>query len=150
MATIFDMYERAKAANSNAKGVTVGIIEDHSDVLTDLNKDQLKRGTDSIGEKIHPMYGSIIYSIEKNNKNPLAGFGTPDLNLTGAFYRGFYLLLNGMSFKIDSNDSKTGSLKDKYGDIFGLSDSSLSTYTKNYFFEEFKSFIEKTLKLKMQ
>lgn len=150
MATIFDVLENAKRVSENARGVTVGIIEDHEGVITGYNKDQLLHGFDRFGERFQP-YGSLFYAIEKNRQNPLAGMGNPDLNLTGAFYRGFFVSITGMTFKISSTDQKRSDLEEKYGPtMFGLSNTSLASYSKNEFFSEFKTFIENTLKLKMQ
>lgn len=151
MATIIDVLNNARAASQNARGVTVAIIEDHEDVLTGYNKKQLIIGQTREQKKIDPIYASLFYALEKNKQNPLAGMYTPDLNLTGAFYGGFFVSITGMSFEISSSDDKTGELTNKYGPmIFGLSDVSLGSYTQNEFFEEFKKFIENTLKLKMQ
>lgn len=150
MATISQVLQNAKNARDFSRGVINGIIEDHSEILSDYNRDQLLRGYDRNGERLDP-YKSLTYALWKYQKNPLAGLNNPDLNLTGAFYRGFFVNIKGDSFEISSTDEKTGDLKSKYGPmIFGLSNQSLSLYTKNEFFEEFKSFIENTLKLKMQ
>lgn len=150
MATIKEVLDNARNASQNARGVTLAILQDHEDIITGYNKDQLIHGQDRDDEKLHP-YRSILYAIEKNNKNPLAGFGTADLNLTGAFYRGFFLSISGDSFSIDSTDSKSDDLRLKYGSmIHGLSKNNITLYSKNEFFDEFKAFIEKTLKINMK
>lgn len=151
MATIKEVLNNAKNASNNARGVTIGIIEDHEDIITGYNKNQLTHGLRRDKTKIEPIYGSLIYALEKNKQNPLAGIYTPDLNLTGAFYRGFFLSIKGFAFEISSDDEKTNELLSKYGPmIFGLSEDSINNYSRNEFFEEFKKFIENTLKLKMQ
>lgn len=148
MGTIFDVLQNVKQGNAVFNGVILGIIEDQSDVISDYNRNQLKHGRGSDGEPIEPMYGSLFYALEKNRMNPLAGYGTPDLFLTGAFYRGFFVSITGKSFSLSSSDRKTGSLLEKYGpNIFGLTNDSISIYAKGEFFEELKIFIESTYKL---
>lgn len=150
MATIFEVLENAKRASEYARGVVVGIIEDHEDIITGYNKDQLIHGQDRNGDPLE-FYKNLHYAIYKNQRNPKAGLGTPDLNLTGAFYRGFFLSINGFAFSIDSSNSKSDALQEKYGEmIFGLSQPNMGMYARNEFFEEFKRFIENTLKLRMQ
>lgn len=148
MGSIADVLQNVRNGNRVINGVVVAIIDDHADIIADYNRDQLRHGFTSKMEKVNPLYGSLFYALEKNQQNPLAGYGTPDLFLTGAFYRGFFVSITGKSFKISSNDRKTGSLVEKYGsDIFGLSGDSLDMYVKNDFFPEFKIFIESTYKL---
>lgn len=148
MGTIFDVLHNVKNGNAVFHGVINGIIEDHEDIITGYNKDQLKHGYTFNSEKVNPLYGSLFYALEKNKQNPLAGYGTPDLFLTGAFYRGFFISITGKSFIISSSDKKTESLVDKYGmDIFGLSSGSIAMYIKSDFFPELKKFIESTYKL---
>lgn len=150
MATIFEVYQNAKRTAENARGVVVGIIEDHADIIADYNRAQLESGLDRNGDVINPFYGSIYYAMMKNNMNSKPGLGVPDLKLTGAFYRGIFLSMKGYAFSLSSSNSKTESLVDKYGEyIFGLNDNSLASYSQNEFFEAFKEFIESTLKIKM-
>lgn len=149
MAYLNEMTERAKRLSQNARGVVVGIIEDHEEFITGYNKEQLISGFDRNGERFKP-YGGLLYALEKNKQNPKAGYGNPDLNLTGAFYRGFFISVTGTTFEISSNDSKNDELLSKYGSsVFGLSNASLASYSKNEFFDEFKKFIENTLKITM-
>lgn len=67
-------------------------------------------------------YQSGEYANEKNQMNPLAGFGNVDLIYSGAFVSKLFvkpLTQNGFIF--DSSDRKTGSLVVKYGQaIMGL------------------------------
>lgn len=67
-------------------------------------------------------YQSGEYANEKNQMNPLAGFGNVDLIYSGSFVSKLFvkpLTKNGFIF--DSSDNKTGNLIGKYGlDIMGL------------------------------
>jgi hypothetical protein len=69
-------------------------------------------------------YQSGEYANEKNQMNPLAGFGNVDLIYSGAFVSKLFVKpfdANPNGFIFDSSDKKTGSLVVKYGQaIMGL------------------------------
>jgi hypothetical protein len=102
---------------------------------------QLQKGEQSTGEKIKPEYGSPIYASKKYNLNPLAGYGTPDLKLTGEYYKGIGVaIISDTEYAIESDVpyANNNSLS-KYGDnVLRLSEQSKEEY------------IEETLALKIQ
>lgn len=67
-------------------------------------------------------YQNGEYANEKNQMNPLAGFGNVDLIYSGSFSSKLFLKsTNPKSFIFDSTDNKTDNLVGKYGlDILGL------------------------------
>jgi hypothetical protein len=81
--------------------------------------------------KIQPGYRRVRYAIVKHEMNSLAGYGVPDLNLTGRFYASFDLWMKQYTYIIDAHDEKVEKLAGKYGEeIFGLtSESKRHVYT---------------------
>lgn len=97
------------------------IVAEIQDKITDLNKDQLMQGLDGTGQKLTPKYSRVRYARAKNSVNPLPGYGTPDLKLTGKFYSNFFVTAKKGVFEVDSSDEKRDKLALKYGkDIFLL------------------------------
>lgn len=91
---------------------------------------QMLRGERGNGGKILPTLRNREYAQRKNQKNPLAGFGTPDLYDTGAFQGGMYIKFGNMTFTIGSNDTKAPDLETKYTkDIFAPNDTSKREFT---------------------
>jgi carbon monoxide dehydrogenase subunit G len=88
----------------------------HDAEIEDLNIAQLKQGLKSDGTSTGE-YKSIAYK----------GYLTPvDLEKTGAFHKGISAESKNAQLFIDSSDSKTNELQDKYGDeILGLTDENL-------------------------
>lgn len=88
-------------------------------------RSQMLRGERGDNQKIQPKYSSPIYAIDKQRRNPQAGFGNPDLYDTGAFQGGIYIKFGNYNFTIGSNDSKSPDLEAKYTtQIFALNTTS--------------------------
>ena len=119
MATILQVLNNFEALNFWE--VAQNTIKENEDSLIVINKQQLTEGINKYGEKIKPKYKSQSYAEMKNRMNNSPGLGTPDLYLTGAFYKSFYIkrIIKG-SFEVDSLDDKTFDLEAKYSGIFGL------------------------------
>lgn len=87
-------------------------------------KEQLKAGKTKTGDKIVNKegkgYRSKSYALRKHAINPLPGLGTPDLKLTGEFYRQIDVEAGANVFDIISKDEKGPMLENKYPGIFGL------------------------------
>lgn len=140
MRTVRNMLEAFKTLDIEAE--IPRIIESDSEILLDKNRDQLTRGKTSKDTEVAPGYFSLVYSMEKQRENPLAGFGVPDLKLTGAFYNGFNIKVTASEFTIDSSDSKTSKLEGKYGQIiFGLTPSSKTDYATKEFITKLQAYI---------
>lgn len=92
--------------------------------IIELNtKKQLLLGIGVKGQKLTPKYSRVRYARAKNQLNPLAGFGTPDLKFKGKFYDEFFLTAKNRQLEFDSSVEYTKYLVKKYGisqDIFGL------------------------------
>jgi hypothetical protein len=126
MATIPDFVSNFKRLNNNKfNEIVVDEMFNYQERIIDLNKDQLMSGFDSTSQRLRS-YKNREYAEMKNEVNPLAGFGNPDLKLTGQFHRGFHVRRGGKTFLLlNSRDEKNDMLKGKYGkDIFGLTSSS--------------------------
>ena len=96
--------------------------------IVQLNQSQIRRGERSDGSDIKPDYEDITVVLKEK-----AGTQTPGepfaVNLydTGAFYAGFQVLITNNQVIIDSSDSKSDDLQDKYGEkIFGLQKENLN------------------------
>lgn len=86
------------------------------------NLDQLYEGMGSDGQKIVPQYRRQKYARAKNEMNPTPGFGTPDLFLTGEFYRQTEAKIEGGDLVEESSVEYAKKLEEQYGDdqIWGL------------------------------
>ena len=99
--------------------------------IVELNREQMMRGKNKSGENIMPSYRSSAYAAYKQGKNAMPEFGVPDLKNTGAFHRGIYFDSGKMT--PTSNDPKTASLEEKYGEgIFGLNKDSLTELVPDF------------------
>lgn len=116
-------FESIKYVRDNIEGEAYRILAEIQNIVIELNtNEQLFKGIDSKGQKLKPKYSRVRYARAKNTVNPLPGYGTPDLKLTGDFYRDFYLKAEPeRKFSLFSSDEKAPKLQEKYGeDIFGL------------------------------
>lgn len=103
-------------------------FEETKEDFKQSQKEQLKAGKTKTGQGITPRYRSPKYARVKHEMNPLPGFGTPDLYLTGAFSQGLNVEFSSDTIDIISTDEKGPDLEHKYRDIFGLG----TTFKKNY------------------
>lgn len=116
-----------KQLNTIEKGIedeAYRIIAQNQKEIIELNtKGQLLLGKGVKGQKLTPKYSRVRYARAKNQLNPLAGIGTPDLKLTGKFYDEFFLTAKNKQLEFQSSAEYTKYLVKKYGvsqDIFGL------------------------------
>jgi hypothetical protein len=118
------------------------LVQQTSYEIVRLNQLQLYSGFDSKGEKIDRKYKNKAYAVKKQQQNPLPGFLNPDLNLTGAFYQGFAVVVENYNYKIDSSDEKDQKLILAYGeDIFGLTGKNKGDYANDILFAALKEYI---------
>lgn len=99
---------------------TTGAIELTASDLVKVNKGQLIRGRNALGDIINPTYRSQEYAKEKYSRNPTAGYGNPDLYDTGSFYNSIRFHIEGTIIKWESTDSKAPDLLAKYGSVLGV------------------------------
>lgn len=122
---------RAKLQSLNIAEVSQASIEETKDEIIERQKEQLRYGLNSKGEKIGK-YKNPAYARKKSSMNPLAGFGNVDLKLTGAFVGGIKVDVGNEVFTTESLDSKAEGLEAKYGnDILGLDEDHKKGYVKN-------------------
>ena len=135
---IFELRDRIREINP--VGIAETIVYGSQDMIVELNREQMERGKDATGDDIAPTYRSDAYAELKQRMNSQPEFGTPDLQLTGDFYREMYFDTGAMN-PYGSNP-KTASLVKKYGKwIFGLNEESLQKY-RPYFNRKFKEEVE--------
>lgn len=120
MTTIAEMARRFKSFD--IMDVVREALVDNEENAISINQNQLYEKGENKEEETLLQYRSLFYALKKNEINPMPGLFNPDLNLTGAFFRGFYAKVNRDEIVFGSNDKKSGSLMEKYGsNIFGLS-----------------------------
>lgn len=141
MGTISDLYKAVRPMS------LVDVVErsfrGNELVLINYNQMQLyEKSVLATGANL-ALYRNQFYALDKSNRNPKPGFMHPDLYDTGDFYKGFYLTVTAQEYEIDSKDSKSGRLKQKYGDtIFGLTDQNKALFASNEFFNTFSRIIQ--------
>lgn len=114
----------------NVKQIDTGRLVDECmselrPLVIDLNLFQLEQGLNADGKKFR-RYKNKGYAAKKNAMNSMPGFGTPDLKLTGDFWKAFKADLKGGVMDIYSTDPKAGWLEDgtpkmkAFAKIYGL------------------------------
>jgi hypothetical protein len=112
----------------------------------DLNTQQMYEGKDSQDEQIQPTYKRPRYARVKNQMNPTPGYGVPDLKLSGDFYKGYTLKVDGDQVIEDSDVDYAKYLTERYGvKIWGLNDSNLSAYRTGPFWSVLKQKVQSQL-----
>ncbi|MDB5288526.1 MAG: hypothetical protein JWR05_3475 [Mucilaginibacter sp.] len=131
MSTIDELYEDFAALNLRAE--LPNMVLQTSYEITALIVGQKELGQLSTGEKVTPSYGSNYYSTKKEQLNPLAGYGTPDGRLTGAFDAGLGVTIKGDEYNVESNvDYAQNESLTQYGpDFIRLSDENMTAYCED-------------------
>lgn len=124
MITVNNLLGRLKTVD--VKDISFQSVSETKEVITDIQREQMFQGLNSKGNQIGS-YASYDYAVEKNDMNPLPGFGIPDLKLTGAFYAGFGTEVTPEEFSTSSSDEKNADLTAKYNP-FGLNKLSKTDY----------------------
>lgn len=101
-------------------------LHDIRQTVIQLQQEQLKHGLRADGKMIGK-YRSKVYAAKKHAMNPLPGLGNMDWKLTGALHKDLFIDVREDIYIMDSADSKTGSLIERFGDPFGLSEESIET-----------------------
>ena len=117
--TVRELNKRMQAVPLHR--LTMAAIKLNEQEMLDMNRAQLQdHGIDSEGNDIWRRQPYTIFTqIEKISKGQPHDRVT--LKDTGAFHKAFYMDVSSRVFNIDSRDSKSSSLKEKYGaEIFGL------------------------------
>lgn len=148
MGKLKDYARKLKAITEDEQRIALlAIVQTNKEVALDMNTGQLFKGRNSLGAFISPPYRSPIYAELKLHMNPA---GVVDLNLTGSFYRGWYIQAQASPIKIkfNSRDVKTKELTDKYGEeIFGLDRENLKSFASEYVKPDYLKYFRKLLHL---
>ena len=99
-------------------------IQETSDDMVFIQRNQLFRGERPDGQKVFPEYTPLTKFLKAQKGQPFDRVTRRD---TGDYYRGIEVEVKGELFKIESIDWKAERLNEKYGDI-GLSKSSKESY----------------------
>jgi len=151
MATILDVHDNWKRILKLPDQIPVFVYQTRFEIVRYNTEEQLAKGIRSDGQNIAPSYRDREYAEGKFEANSLPGFGTPDLKLTGSFYKGFYVAVDTEIYEIDSRDSKTDKLLKKYGEnIFGLTQPNKEQYATKSIYPKIKDYIESRTGLVMQ
>jgi hypothetical protein len=113
---ISEIRQRSNQFVANLDVMIADALQDVSDELIDINREQMQESKRSDDELITPKY-SPGYAKFK-------GFQNPNLKLTSAFHRFMTFVTDGRMFQISSDDEKTAKLTGKYSPkIFGIAPS---------------------------
>lgn len=107
---------------NNPDAFIQAVIERHLDDFEDAQREQMQLGLNAEGKPIGYLR-STVYAREKKAKGGRAPFGIVDLKDTGKFQKGVHATQKNRAVFMDSTDSKTQELKEKYnrnGSIFGF------------------------------
>ena len=120
MGTVRQLLNRVKSFNAIAAAGRA--MRESQEAILDINREQLQHGINADNEPVG-FYRSISYALDKNRRNPLAGYGVVDLKDTGAFYKSFKLTIVGNKWTITATDVKAISLEAKYSPkIYGFTE----------------------------
>lgn len=92
-----------KLQNLQLTQIAIESLSQHVEEVAELTREQLMDGLDSQGNPLK-MYKMDWYARMKQGMNSRAGFGTPDLKLTGAFHSSIRVEVQGENMQITAND----------------------------------------------
>lgn len=100
----------------------------YEDEIITSNRNQMYAGYRADGSPIKPDYTQATREIKIHNQQP---YDRVTLKDTGRFYEEMTIYFDDDSFDIDSENWKSGKLKDKYGEkIFGLTESNTNALSE--------------------
>jgi hypothetical protein len=144
--TIKGLYKKVEKLNTDE--IAAESIEVSAAGYVENQQDQMYEGINSDGKQRQPAYSPVTVQI-KRSKGQRVDVVT--LNDTGDFYQGIFVDVRDNTLVIDSGDSKTADLLDKYGEeIFGLTGEFKRTYVNDHLRPAFKQKIESATGLKMK
>jgi hypothetical protein len=110
----------------NIHAIAMDALKMNTDVMADLNAEQMAQGIRATGSEIKPAYHPLTVEIKRTEKTGLAAV-TDHVTLydTGSHYRQLYAEVKGDEIEYGSRDSKSEKLENKYGrTIYGLTEDS--------------------------
>lgn len=144
MGTIKQVMECYKKAYDSIPEVIANTVQETSDVLLKLNKDQLLQGRDADGNLLSPTYTSdpyfktpeharrysrmkhLLEVIHRSRMSYVALYGekptdVPNLIVTGSFQDGMFISVTKDSYTIDSTYKDANDINAKYNyRVYGL------------------------------
>jgi hypothetical protein len=117
MGTIKGLLRRVEAANIDQ--ALHDAFAESAEAIEEKNRQQLFEGYDKNGERLRP-YRSAKYARVKHEMNPLPGYGNPDFKVTGDFYRGIQVRVDGQVIVTELRDKKSDELLARDPDIAGV------------------------------
>lgn len=145
MATVKKFLDRIQKLDMHR--VVKTTLGEKRELMPELNRDQMMHGKRADGSDIEPPY-TYFTRLEKKKRGMDPNVVT--LYDRGDFHRGIYVDIGSDSLEIDSMDSKSDSLKEKYGEsIFGLTNESKAEFLGEAF-PVFRKKVESALKLEMK
>lgn len=143
MSTIFNLIDRVNKIDIEA--AIPELVQQKAYEIITLNQQQLYTGRKSTNAKITPKYAGVYYAKGKAAVNPMPGFGTPDLFVTGAFYKGFGVVVNSKEYTVNSNEEKASKLELQYGsEIYGLTKENKADFAINTLLPAVREYIRTT------
>lgn len=112
--TIFQLYRNIQSLDIQL--MLESAVEINTDVIIDLQNQQLDESKTSKGSSILPKY-SEEYAKRK-------GFSSPDLKLSGDWRSEITVIIDGQDYYIISYDEKSAFLLPKYENLLGLNSDS--------------------------
>ena len=119
MPTIIEVFENFQKLNVREKIPQIVEAKQYELILKVQNQHVF--GLSGTGNKITPSYAGKLYSQFKESLNPSAGYGIPDVKVTGAYNDGMSLKIEGDNYVIDSDVSYAQSASiNQYGNSLNL------------------------------
>lgn len=139
MASLLQIKQRFESLS--LEQVAADVMEENSQLLADVQAEQMFKGIERSGELINPPYARRTVVIKREKGQPSDRVTLRD---TGDFYQGLYVRVEGATLSFGSDDEKTQDLQDKYGDIFGLSSTFKSEFIRDTLKPAFRKKIRET------
>lgn len=141
--TAYELNNRLK--NYNLTAEIAKAMKMTKDKMADKNREQLKRGRNTINNRIQPRYKSKYYAKKKSARNSRPGFGVPDLNDLGDFHKAIDVKITVKQYEFINSDIKAPMLIDKYPLILGMSAKSTEEYSKDTLLPILKANLKKRI-----
>jgi hypothetical protein len=121
MKKIENVIDNLKAIKGSFRELALEVVEEHSEEIAELNRQQLFEGSRPDGSEITPPYTPFTVARKRSKGQPFDRVTTRD---TGAFHNGIKVEVFQNSFEMIGTDDKTQRLTNKYGSLLGLTQES--------------------------
>jgi len=133
-----------KFLKRNLNDLIQDAVIETQDSAVDFNRKQLRKGIDSNGNEIRPSYRSPFYARLKQNRGSQAPAGTPDLKVSGDYYKQLKAKVSKTKLEIVNSGSKDyfKKLDEKYSTNKGLNEKSQMEYVRRFIVPRIKEDIK--------